>query len=327
MMQVTNRFDNINYFQNGSKRAENMVPQLQVKREKIGFWKGVGAMTIGYIASTGTALAYNQIFSRNIIKQVNKASNINISEQINQAFENSGLKSKSAELIDISKIVDVNDYNSSLLFPEENIIEYIRKEAQQNPIGKILNKTKAGKEFLENTEISPMAKMLAKGKNAAALIYTNKIILDSEKIGMASFHEMGHLMNRNFSRIGKLLQTTRIPLLLTTSILPTFALLTNKRSADNPPVTAWQKTKTFIKENIGKLTTLAFVPIIAEEIMASVKGQKLAKSVLPKELMKNVSRTHMLSTTSYIATALITGVGAFVANKVRDLIAHGKKST
>lgn len=109
-------------------------------------------------------------------------------------------------------------------------------------------------------------------------------------------------------------------------ILPTVALLTNKRTEANPPKNAWQKTTTFIKENVGKLVAFAFVPTIVEETMASVKGQKLAKTVLSKDLMKNVSKQHMLGLASYVGVAAISGLSAFAANKVRDRIAHGKNA-
>lgn len=133
-------------------------------------------------------------------------------------------------------------------------------------------------------------------------------------------------MNRNFSKIGKTLQHIRGTFTMLAGILPTVALLTNKRTEANPPKNAWQKTTTFIKENVGKLVAFAFVPTIVEETMASVKGQKLAKTVLSKDLMKNVSKLHMLGFASYVGVATISGLSAFAANKVRDLIAHEKNA-
>lgn len=336
MMQVTNRFDNINYFQNGSKQAENMVtpPQLPTKREKIGFLKGTGAYLVGGLTYNAIDKISKKTLHKSILKNLtnNKpGADVHIDKVLADTFAKTNLASKGTELVDIAKLSDITitmpDGKTVIKTVKDQVGNFIVNEYKKVPIYKQIfeNNNNELKNSLKLV-CDRITNMLTKGNNAAYLMRTNKILINSEKIGYAGFHEMGHAINQNFSTIGKSLQKMRLPMLLTASIFPVFALLTNKRTENNPPQTKWQKTKNFIKENVGKLTTLAFIPIIAEEIMASVRGQKLAKNILPKELMKNVSRTHMLSTTSYITKALIAGVGAFAANKVRDLVAHGKQS-
>ncbi len=318
MMQVTNRISPNEYIFKNTLATENKVmAEHQVSKQKpkkVGFGRGLGAYMAGAATSFGIGLAYDKTISDNIIKQMNKLSKTDISKEINQGFENSNLKSVGAEIVDISKLAD----------PKAEIAECLRKSANKTFRGKLYNKTKFGRVYLERTAIRPWAQMLVSGENAAALFNTNKIILDTEKIGTAAFHEMGHLMNRNFSKIGKILQRIKSPFTMLAGILSTIALLTNKRTEANPPKNAWQKTTTFIKENVGKLVAICFVPTIAEEAMASVRGQKLAKSILSKDLMKNVSKHHVLGLASYVGVAIATGVSAFAANKVRDRVAHGK---
>ena len=116
----------------------------------------------------------------------------------------------------------------------------------------------------------------------------------------------------------------RIPSTFLVGTLSMIALLTNKRSENNPPKTAWQKTKNFIKENVGKLSALAFIPIITEELMASAKGKKLAKNILPKKFIKNITKSNTIGVLTYIGTALAYGFAAFAGNKVRDKIVDKK---
>ena len=132
-------------------------------------------------------------------------------------------------------------------------------------------------------------------------------------------------MNRHLSYSGRFLQTIRVPSAMAASIIPTVALLTNKRTDNNPPENFWQNTTAFLKEHVGKLTAIAFVPILTEEAMASVKGQKLAKSVLPKTLMKNVTKANLAGFATYIGLALVSGFAAYTGNKLRDKIVEKRK--
>lgn len=336
MMQVTNRFDNVNYLQNSSKKADNIAtpPQLHSNREKIGFWKGAGAYLAGGITLNAIDKSYKTTIGKVLVKNLTNIqpdADIKIDKVLANAFEKSNLVSKGVELVDISKLNDIKltmpDGKTIINNIDFQVGKIIRNEAEKIPLFKQLSKIK-DKNFQDGLEtgFAILGKIFTKGKNAGYLSRTNKILVNSEKIGYAGFHEMGHAINKNFSTIGKAIQKMRLPMMIAAGAMPVIALLTNKRTENNPPQTKWQKTKNFIKENVGKLTTLAFVPVIAEEIMASVRGQKLAKSVLPKELMKNVTKTHIIGATSYIGTALILGVAAFTANKVRDRIAHGKQS-
>ena len=82
----------------------------------------------------------------------------------------------------------------------------------------------------------------------------------------------------------------------------------------------------FIKENAGKLTFALNIPILLEEGMATMKGNKLAKSVLSPQLAKKVAKTNRLGFATYLCLAVGSGVGVYLATKVRDAIVHGKSN-
>ncbi|MBQ2611149.1 hypothetical protein IJF81_02015, partial [bacterium] len=85
-------------------------------------------------------------------------------------------------------------------------------------------------------------------------------------------------MNANLSKFGKILQKCR-PMALLAIPVSQIALWKTKKAPGEEPKNGLDKTTTFIKNNAGKLTFLAFLPTLLEEGLASVKGNKLAKKL------------------------------------------------
>ena len=296
------------------------VTQPNNDRKK-NFKTAVLAYAAGAAANNIITTAYNLTINNAIASLITTKPDptLNLSAKLQTALENSKLKN--TELIDIAKFNSVSQ-NVQL----KKTAEFIEKEYKNHPFSKIIANCDNPliKNFLQK-KYNTIAYLLKEGKNAIYLMTTNKILINSEKAGFAGFHEIGHAMNRHLSHFGRFLQTIRVPSAMAASIIPTIALLTNKRTDNNPPENFWQKTTAFIKENVGKLTAIAFVPILTEEAMASVKGQKLAKSVLPKTLMKNVTKANLAGFATYIGLALVSGFAAYTGNKLRDKIVEKRK--
>lgn len=178
---------------------------------------------------------------------------------------------------------------------------------------------------LYDTQATVAAKIVKKGNNALFAMNTNTIGVNMKKLGTATFHEMGHAMNRNCSKIGKFLQKMRMPAMALGAIIPLVGLCKRKKAEGEEPKGFFDKATTFIKNNVGKLTTLAFVPIIAEELMATAKGNKLAKKVLSPDMFKKVVKTNRFGAASYIGVALAAGAAAWAGSKIRDAIAKPKQ--
>lgn len=172
--------------------------------------------------------------------------------------------------------------------------------------------------------ISPI-EAVKRGNNAFYLPENKMIMINFDKLGMSSFHEMGHAVNHNCSKFWKYLQKTRQPLLALAGIMSVTALFKRPKAEGEQPKNAFDRATTFIKNNVGKLVTLCFVPIIAEELKATQRGNKMAKAVMPKEMFAQVKKLNKLGAITYITSVLAIGIGAFATTKVRDAIAHPKQ--
>lgn len=232
--------------------------------------------------------------SKDELKQVNKAAA--------DMLETKGLTDKGVSIL---KVTDKN---------HKKVAELINKEFE-----KLL------KRFPKNVKkvfIERMANQFEEGKNACYAA-KSKTIIYSDKIALSAFHEAGHAMNANLSKVGKILQKSRgltalsIPVMLV-------GLFKSKKSPDEEPKNMLDRSTTFIKENAGKLTFATFLPVLIEEGLASYKGNKFAKQVLNKDLAKKVACVNKFGFASYACMAVLTSLGIYAGIKVKDAIEKPK---
>ena len=243
----------------------------------------------------------------------NSVDTAEITKAIKQAMEISGMKEKGVRL-----------YNSSpkiILTPggiKRNFIEFISKL-----LSRPANPKKPFKPL--NAYNNYVIRQIRHGYNACFNPKNNGVYINIDKMGTSAFHEIGHAINRNSSKFWRGMQKLRKPMMLAAMAFPMIALFKRKKAEGEEPKSIIDKTTTFIKNNVGKLTTLAFVPVVAEELMASARGNALAKKVLSPELVSKVVKSNRLGAIAYIATGIACGVGAYLGNKVRDAIAKPKE--
>lgn len=167
----------------------------------------------------------------------------------------------------------------------------------------------------------------SRGRNAAFYIDgSNRILLKKKNMGTAGFHEIGHAINSNSSKFWKTLQNLRMPGMYATGVIILTALFKRKKNEGEKPEGFFDKTTTFIKDNVGKLTFVTGLPVLLEELKASSRGNDLAKKVLSPELAKKVIKTNKISGFIYITGTLLTAFGAYLASKTRDAIAQPKQT-
>lgn len=153
----------------------------------------------------------------------------------------------------------------------------------------------------------------------APLLNKGEIHMPEKKLSYTVFHEMGHQMNANFSKFGAMLQKLRPVSVYLPVVIALFGAVTKKgEPKDENGLTAGQKTKNFIRNNAGKLTFFAMLPMLTEEAMATIKGQKLAKGVLSKEMAAKVGKTNATAYLTYLLSALCASLGAWAAVKIKD---------
>lgn len=152
-------------------------------------------------------------------------------------------------------------------------------------------------------------------------IKKNSIIMPKKDISGAVFHEMGHAMNYHFSTIGKVLQKLRPIAMLGPTVIGLYGACSRKsKPTDGQELSSKQKTNNFIRDNAGLLAFASTTPMLIEEGMATVKGQKFADKLLSKELAAKVSKGNKIAYCSYALTALCGALGAFAAVKTKDSI-------
>lgn len=164
-----------------------------------------------------------------------------------------------------------------------------------------------------------------KGEYAIFDRNANEISINTQKLGAAGFHEIGHAINYNKSKFWKFIQKSRTPLKFLPALFITIALLKRKKAEGEEPKGFFDKVTTFIKNNVGKLSAAALLPSIAEELMATKRGNALAKEILTPENFKKVAKVNKWGAASYIVIAALAGGKAYLCNKVKDSIASPKE--
>lgn len=318
-MQITNNINNFNNvnFQGKKKKKK----KKENDPNKVGFKTMALAYAGGTMADFMTKCAYQVTVGNSLLRGVSSAkpdTAAKLGEVMADAIRYTHLDKKGFEFIDLAKCANAEEATKVA----ETLI---RKEYAADKFANFLLKNPFTRNKQEKALLGE-ARMFGQGSNAAVLLNTNKMIMNSEKIGYAGFHEIGHALNRNFSKVGKALQKMRIPMQLVPGVLLMTALLTNKHTDENRPQNFWQKTTQFVKNNVGKLTALTFVPTILEELMASHKGMKLAKGMLDKSQLKHVAKTNIFGALSYIGAAVAISYAANIANKVRDDIVEKRQA-
>ena len=254
----------------------------------------------------GAIVSANDLFSSPLInkmRDLNKGTDkVEISNALKNAIEKGGIKDK-VELINLTAEKNF-----------KSIGEFYKD---------FFKRIKSGKVTMFDF-IDLQSDMIKEGFNAGFSPINNKILVNTEKMGLAGFHEIGHAINFNNSKFWKAMQKYRLAALPLTGLLTLTALLKRKKVEGEEPKGFFDKATTFIKENVGKLTFLTLVPMVAEELKATARGNKLAKELLNPDLYKKVVKSNRFGAASYIGIALLMPLSAYLANKLKDHLAKPK---
>jgi len=277
-----------------------------------GILASAGGIFAGSMAS-GLVNKPNIIINSKLMDKVYVVNNLNpdefsrVSKGIDKTLKDTGLSKKGTAILKTTK--ENSDKALKLIKEEFNKKFSFLPQKIRKPITKFMSDS-----LYINIKF---------GQNAVYLVNFNKIIMPEKNLLLFAFHEMGHAANYNLSKAGKLLQKSRFLGLL---VLPIalISLFKTKKAPDEKTTGIIDRTTNFIKENAGKLTFLAFVPMLAEEALASIKGNGFAKKVLDPSLAKKVSKNNKLTYLTYLTAALCSSIGIALGVKVKDAIAKPK---
>lgn len=162
---------------------------------------------------------------------------------------------------------------------------------------------------------------VAKGFNAFYNPANKEIHINTDKISIAGFHEVGHAMNHLTGKFGKLLNKSRMPGMYLAGLLETIAVFSSPKPAEAPK-NLYDK----IKDNCGKLAFLCWMPVVLEEGLASYNGIQLAKKCgLNKTLVNNMKKMCGKAWLTYVAKAIITGLSVGASNIIMQRFTRPKK--
>lgn len=237
---------------------------------------------------------------------------------------------------------DVKSINKSLKYGKKdhraiNAFLDNGKKLKENTL--LLKLFPADKNAAENSQAKELSKNIGKalgkmqtlsvklGHNAYCLTENKKIIIPNKHLQTSAFHEMGHALNASGGILLKGLQKCR-PLATIVPAVILFASLENKRKVTDetkPDDSILQKGKDFTKRNAGKLTFLAMLPMVAEEGIASLRGQKIAKNLvksgdLSKNLFRKIKLTNLCGFSTYLLGAAAATATVKAAINIKDKI-------
>lgn len=152
------------------------------------------------------------------------------------------------------------------------------------------------------------------------------VYVPEKKLAISPFHELGHQMNYHFSKIGKSLQYMRGVSMILPFVIMLYGAFSQKSEPDEGgKLSKTGEVKNFIRNHAGLLSFLSFSPILLEEGMASINGQKLANKVLSSDIAKIVKKGNIIAYLTYVLTAIASGLASWAAVKVKDRAIEKKK--
>ena len=159
------------------------------------------------------------------------------------------------------------------------------------------------------------------GQNACYNTGNKKILINTDKISIAGFHEVGHALNDLKGVTGKLLSKMRWPGRMIAVLMEYVAF-----SQRTKPKEAPRNKMDFIKDNCGKIAFLSMLPTVLEEGMASYKGVKLArKTGLAEPLIKNMKKLYAKALLTYAGHAVVAGLAVGASSMIMDYFNRPKK--
>ena len=275
------------------------------------FAVGAGAAVIAYEAEPHIRNAVLHPVRGKIASEIRSIQGGGFKPFVEKAIKQNGLENK-------LNIIDLNANNAEAVKKQLGIAN-VKFDAKTKILRHIMRQSKS----VDGSFIRTL-----QGHNAFFSPQQNTVVCNFDKFGAPVFHEIGHMMNSQSKNvIVQFLRNTRRPLsVYGTVAVSAVAMLTNSKEKREKPKDIFDKAMNFVKDNCGLVATAMMLPLTVEEIIASVKGGKIAKKAgLKGDLLKKVQKAHKISMASYIATAIATGIGAQLASKLRDLICVGYK--
>lgn len=289
---------------------------------------GIGA---GYATYSYTKTLARKPYGKYILRQLEKLpedESLEFSRAAKEALKKNHLDKKGV------CIVDVNPTNVDKI--TDAMTRLLNQSSRSKKIGAKNGKTPVAKTKLEKKleeltkklskrneeKFSKAIKVISEGKNACYIPKIKKVLVNPNKMGFSTFHEMGHAINATSKGFKGALSKSRHFIALLAPVVLFTSLIKKKKAPEEQPKNTTDKVNTFVKNNCGKLMFLAMVPTILEEGLASINAAKIAKDVLKPDMVKKMNTLNAKAWGSYVFGALAMSVCGALSVWVKDRVAQ-----
>ena len=159
------------------------------------------------------------------------------------------------------------------------------------------------------------------GKNACFIPKSKEVLINTDKISIAGFHELGHAMNNLMSKYGvKYLAKMRGPGYAIAGLMEYFAIFSRTKPKGAP-----RSFTDVIEDNCGKIAFLSMLPVVSEEYIASHRGVNLARKLgMAEPLIKNMQKLYKKALITYGGRAALGGLAVYASRKIMDYFTRPK---
>lgn len=161
---------------------------------------------------------------------------------------------------------------------------------------------------------------VAQGYDSLFCTKTKSIKCNTKLFGMAIPHEMGHAMNYTDRGFAKILSKTR-GLSRFAPIALAIGILCPPQKEGEKSETLIGKTLDFTKEHCVAISAISQTPMLLEEGLASMRGEKLAKKFMTPEKFKAIKIFNRKAWLTYAAFAATMTAMTYTGSKLRNLTA------
>lgn len=232
---------------------------------------------------------------------------------------------KTMELPEIKKL-DVHLADARWMEKNSDLAKKIRgakNELQNSQGNSIFKKLRISRlnTYRKRLHAYPMGKQAS--FNATMLV--DYIALNKQRGGALVFHELGHAKNyRSNNIIKNLMIKSKNPIISGALIIAGLCCATIPRAKEEEKDTFGGKTKNVLKNNCIGITAVGGLMIPLEEGIASIRGAKIAKKILPKEQLRLVNKMNLKAFCSYGSMAAGAILATYLASKIFDKVVESK---
>ena len=318
------------------------------KDRNVGIVKAGLASGVAKIPLQATSCAL--LYGMSKLSKLSKEDAVQLNEAANEALSLTGLKEKGIQILRADDI----GFNLKDLFSRDKFAEYRTKITNLSSddlkiIETVSNNIKESKffkkfhrffpkefvdEYAKESAIQNIFTQVKMGLNACYAPSIKSVVIPKNSLKTSIFHEIGHAMNDvGGGMFLKMLQKAKPVSVYLPGIILAVSII-NKRKATDKKIendsndlvkNKIQNGFDFIKKNAGKLTALSMLPMILEEGIASLRGQKVAKAFvnsgkLTKNVFKKICLTNLCGFSSYILNTIFAVLAVKLAIKIKDSI-------